>query len=105
MKVQEQTKDDNTGQSVLQELSAVGTLFLTQHSTTIQVDPALFPYLADHGFQDMVVLPGSYYIQLASRIHVESLQASVGSVKRATFQNPILLPDSGVTLSVEARLQ
>ena len=23
------------------------------------------PYLADHGFQDMVVLPGSFYIEMA----------------------------------------
>jgi FkbH-like protein/FkbM family methyltransferase len=103
MKIQEQIKADVTGRPVLQELPAVSALFLTRPSTTIQAGPALFPYLADHSFQDIVVLPGSFYIEMALRIHVESMHANVGSVKQATFQNPVILPENSVTLSVEAR--
>jgi FkbH-like protein/FkbM family methyltransferase len=104
MKVQEQLKSDVTGRSMLQDPPAVTALFLTRHSTTIQVDQSCFPHLADHGFQDMVVLPGSFYIEMALRIHVESLHAGIGAVKRARFQNPVIFQKSGVTLSVEASL-
>lgn len=61
---------------------------------------ASFPYLADHGFQDLVVLPGSFFIDLALRIHIESLQASVGSIQRVEFKQPVILTERNVNLSV-----
>jgi FkbH-like protein/FkbM family methyltransferase len=71
-----------------------------ERSTLFDVSSASYPYLTDHGFQDMVVLPGSFYIGLAARIQVESLHATIGRIKRAEFRNAILL-DQNVTLSVE----
>jgi FkbH-like protein/FkbM family methyltransferase len=103
MKVEELIKDDVSVGTMLQGLPAIRTGFLTEYSTSIEASLALFPYLADHGFQDMIVLPGSFYIELALRTHVESLHARMGSVKRAKFQNPVLLSERTATLSVEAR--
>ena len=77
--------------------------FLTEHSTSIEAGLKLFPYLADHGFQDLIVLPGSFYIEMALRIHIESLHGRMGSVKRIKFQNPVILSERSVTLSVEAK--
>ncbi|HTF14475.1 MAG TPA: hypothetical protein VK643_07380, partial [Burkholderiales bacterium] len=34
-------------------------------SAEFRVGVGSVPYLADHGFQDMVVLPGSFYIEMA----------------------------------------
>ena len=101
MKVGEQTKSDVAGRS-MPGVPAFITGILTRHTTSIQLDLARFPYLADHGFQDMVVLPGSCYIGLALRIQVESLHARTGIVKRAKFQNPTIFSEGRVTLSVEA---
>jgi FkbH-like protein/FkbM family methyltransferase len=69
---------------------------------SFDVDVASFPYLADHGFQDMVVLPGAFYIELALRVHQESLQATVAKIKRIEFRNPVILSAGKATLSVEA---
>ena len=59
-----------------------------------------FPYLADHAFQGMVVLPGSFYIEMALCVHRESLQATVGIVRNVAFLNPVILSDRDVMLTV-----
>ena len=59
-----------------------------------------YPYLADHGFQGLVVLPGAFYIELALRLHIESLQATVGGIKRIEFKHPIILSEQNVAISV-----
>ena len=69
-------------------------------SVSFDVGIGSFPYLIDHGFQDMIVLPGSFYIELALRVHIESLKASVGSIRRIEFRNPVILPERNVTLSI-----
>src|SRR5688572_28378972 len=59
------------------------------------------PYLADHGFQDMVVLPGSFYIEtaLAMEPRVPSL------IRNVSFQNPIILSAEDTVLRIEVRDQ
>ncbi len=105
MKVEEQIKTDIGERMPLPGgLLSTDTVFLTEHSTSIEAGLKLFPYLADHGFQDMMVLPGSFYIEQALRIHIESLHGRIGSVKRIRFQNPVILSERSITLSVEAKL-
>jgi len=56
------------------------------------------PYLADHGFQDMVVLPGSFYIEMALGVERELTKRVPGIVRNVTFHNPIILsPEDTVT--------
>ena len=49
------------------------------------------PYLADHGFQDMVVLPGSFYIEMALRVEREVSRRVPSIVRNVIFHNPIIL--------------
>ena len=49
------------------------------------------PYLADHGFHDMVVLPGSFYIDAALRVDRELSKRVAGVVRNVRFHNPIIL--------------
>lgn len=49
------------------------------------------PYLADHGFQDMVVLPGSFYVEMALRVDRERSKRVASLVRNVAFLNPILL--------------
>jgi len=64
-----------------------------------EVGVGSFPYLADHGFQSIIVLPGSFYIEMALCVHIELLHAIVGCIKRIEFRNPVFLSEKKVTLS------
>jgi len=61
-------------------------------------------YLADHGFQDVIVLPGSLYVEMALCVHVHLLKQAAALLK-ATFQNPVILSedDSTIRVMVEER--
>ena len=61
------------------------------------------PYLADHGFQDMVVLPGSFYIEMALRVDRELSKRVPGLVRNVTFHNPIILSAEDTVIKVEVR--
>src|ERR1700704_187995 len=58
-----------------------------------RVGPRSLPYLADHGFHDMVVLPGSFHIELARRIHRELFFRHAVSLRHIEFENPVILTD------------
>ncbi|HTR42243.1 MAG TPA: FkbM family methyltransferase [Pseudomonadales bacterium] len=105
MKVEEQNKNDVAGgwTPMLQDEPVTPVVYLDRHSTSIEVSLKLFPYLADHGFQEMVVLPGAFYIEQALRIHIGSLHAGNGNIKRIQFHSPVILSEREVTLSIEAR--
>src|SRR5258708_20873069 len=60
-----------------------------------------FPYLADHGFQDMVVLPGSFYIDLALSLHRERFGRGSATVRNAVFQSPIILSNDETHVTVD----
>src|SRR5206468_7679535 len=49
------------------------------------------PYLADHGFQDMVVLPGSFYVEMALCVEHEISKRLPGIVRNVTFHRPVIL--------------
>ena len=61
------------------------------------------PYLADHGFQDMVVLPGSFYIEMALCVDRELSKRVPGLVRNVTFHNPIILSAEDTAIKVEVR--
>ncbi len=60
------------------------------------------PYLADHGFQDMVVLPGSFYIEMALCLEREAFKRETNLVREVTFENPIILSAEDTVIKVEA---
>src|SRR5215475_5155989 len=61
------------------------------------------PYLADHGFQDMVVLPGSFYIEMALCVDRELSKGTSGLVRNVTFHSPIILSAEDTTIKVAVR--
>jgi FkbH-like protein/FkbM family methyltransferase len=60
------------------------------------------PFLADHGFQDMIVLPGAFYIDMALRMERELSHGVPGRVRNVTFQNPVILSAEDTVIKVEA---
>ena len=60
------------------------------------------PYLADHGFQDMVVLPGSFYIEMALQVHREIFKTTPTILRNLKFQNPVILSDEDSVIKVKA---
>lgn len=61
------------------------------------------PYLGDHAFQEMVVLPGSFYIEMALSVHQECLGRAPGVVRNVTFRNPVVLSLDDSIIRVEVR--
>ena len=61
-----------------------------------------FPYLADHGFQDVLVLPGSVCIQMALLAHEKIFQHKATALRAIGFQNPVILSDKDIAIKVKA---
>src|SRR5580765_7184286 len=61
------------------------------------------PYLKDHGFQDMVVLPGSFYIEMALRVDRELSKRDPLFIRNVTFHNPIILSTEDTVIKVEVK--
>jgi len=70
-------------------------------TAVFQVGVGLFPYLADHGVQDIMVLPGAFFLELACCLHLDCLHASLGRIKRAEFLQPLILSDREISICVE----
>jgi Polyketide synthase dehydratase len=105
MNVEFHAKNQAGGASVSMPrgLITYGAASLKEGLVSFNVGIESLPYLIDHGFQDMIVLPGSFYIELALCIHIESLHASAGNIKRVEFRNPVILLSQNVALSVGFR--
>lgn len=58
------------------------------------------PYLSDHGFHDLVVLPGSFYIALIRQIHRELFQRDAVSLHHIEFEKPVILNEDDVALTI-----
>ena len=61
------------------------------------------PYLADHGFQGMVVMPGAFYVELALCMDRRISTQIAYCVRNVTFLNPIILSTEETIIRVEAR--
>ncbi|MEP6809604.1 MAG: polyketide synthase dehydratase domain-containing protein, partial [Chthoniobacterales bacterium] len=70
-----------------------------------QIGLRSLPYLADHGFHDMAVLPGAFHIELARRLHREVFERDAVSLREIEFTNPIVLSadDAPLTVRIEKR--
>src|SRR2546430_17725046 len=77
--------------SIMNRLVSFSTDQPLESSVELRIGVRSVPYLADHGFQDMVVLPGSFYIHLALVGYRELFKRVPGLVRNVTFQNPIIL--------------
>ena len=61
------------------------------------------PFLADHAFQDVIVLPGSFYLEMALSVHREFFGSAPGVVRNVTFQNPVILSPEDTVIRIEVR--
>ena len=70
--------------------------------TVLTVGVRSCPYLADHGFQDMTVLPGAFFIDFALSAHRERFGDAAITVRNAVFHHPVILFENGdARLSIE----
>src|ERR1700751_4952706 len=61
------------------------------------------PFLGDNAFQDLVVLPGSFYIEMALTIYQELSSHLPGVIRNVSFQNPVVLSLEDTIIRVEVR--
>lgn len=63
------------------------------------------PYLAGHGFHDMVVLPGAFHVALVRRIHRDLFHRDAVSLRHIEFRKPVILADEDapITVRIERR--
>lgn len=61
------------------------------------------PYLADHGFQDLIVLPGSYFVDLALRIERETTRRTPALLHSIAFCSPVILGPEDSIVEVEVK--
>jgi FkbH-like protein/FkbM family methyltransferase len=67
----------------------------------VKVGLRLFPYLADHAFQNMIVLPGSFCIEAALRLHLAV--GGPGILQNIEFRRPVILSDEELTIKIYVR--
>ncbi len=72
-------------------------------SAEFRISLRSLPWLADHAFQDMIVLPGSVYIEMAVCVYQELTQSTPGVLRNITFRNPVIVSADDTIIKVEAR--
>src|SRR6202158_3315246 len=72
-------------------------------SAEFRISLRSLPFLADHAFQDVVVLPGSFYIEMALSVHQELSKDAPGVVRHVIFQNPVILSPEDTIIKIEVR--
>jgi len=70
-------------------------------SVELRIGLHSFPYLADHGFQDMIVLPGSCFIEMALRLDPTLSNSAPPVIKNVSFSNPVILVAEDTVLKVD----
>jgi FkbH-like protein/FkbM family methyltransferase len=68
-----------------------------------RVSTRSLPFLADHAFQDVVVLPGSFYIDMALSVHQEVFKRTPVVMRNVSFRNPVILSAEDTVIRVEVR--
>jgi len=89
--------------SIMKHLVALSSARPLEASAEFRVGVRSVPYLADHGFQDMVVLPGAFYIEMALCVDRELSKRAPAVVRNVSFHNPIILSAEDTVIKVEAR--
>ena len=62
-----------------------------------RVGTARLPYLADHGFQDLVVLPGAFYVHAALQAQPGDTSCAMANVR---FHSPVVLSARDAVIAV-----
>src|ERR1700704_4857581 len=65
----------------------------------VKVGLGLLPYFADHGFQSMVVLPGSFCIDTALRLQRDFNNS--GILQNIEFRRPVILSDAELPIKID----
>jgi len=65
------------------------------HSWEVNLGVESFPYLADHCFQEMIVLPGAFYVEMALAAAEEAYGGEFRVLQDLEFQTFMFLPESG----------
>jgi acyl transferase domain-containing protein len=66
----------------------------------IAVGVRTVPYVRDHRVQDMMVLPGSFYLDWALSAYASRFGVTSATIRNAVFQSPILLRDADTQVTV-----
>ena len=74
-------------------------------SAEFRIGTRSIPYLAEHGFQDMVVLPGSFYIEMALCVEHEVFKRVPNVVRNVIFHNPVILSTEDAVIKIEVSEQ
>ena len=61
------------------------------------------PNLADHAFQDMVVVPGSFFVEMARCVDREVTQRVPGVIRNVMFHSPVILGSDDIVIRVDVR--
>jgi len=59
------------------------------------------PSLADHGFQGLVILPGSYYLALAAQAVASAREWPATKFTSVEFHAPLILSDSAIDIAAD----
>src|SRR4029078_6397751 len=70
-------------------------------SAQFRISVRSVPYLADHGFHDMVVLPGSFYIEMSLFVERKLSNCVPSLLRNVIFHNPIILSAEDTVVNVE----
>jgi FkbH-like protein/FkbM family methyltransferase len=68
---------------------------------TFHVGRGSMPFLADHGFQGLTVVPGALYLALALRAEGDASSPGVVTITGAEFHQPVILAEKEIALTVE----
>jgi FkbH-like protein/FkbM family methyltransferase len=82
------------------KLLTLGHASATQHFAEFSVGVQSLPALADHGFQDMVVLPGTFFVEMAASLHRELFNEAPSEFEEIQFFSPVILTGEDAILAV-----
>jgi len=102
-KIAVQTDVKSTNPFIARELVTYTATGPKTGTAVFKVGLESFPDLADHGFQDMTVIPGAFFIEMAACVHLECLHASLGRMSQVEFLHPVVLSDGDINLTVVVR--
>lgn len=87
--------------SIKEQLVSFSENILGDRVGEFQLGIKSLPYLADHGFQDMIVLPGSAYTEMALVVYNKIYKKVPGIIKNVKFKNLIILSDEDTVIKVK----
>jgi len=72
-------------------------------SAEFRIGVRSIPSLADHRFQDMIVLAGSFYLEMARCVERELTQRLPSLIRHVTFHSPVIVGFDDTVIRVDVR--